>query len=42
MWLRDVALSLSKVGDVRLRTGDANGAIANYEQALRLKHVRTT
>ena len=34
VWLRDLALSFNKVGDVRLRTGDANGAAANYEQAL--------
>ncbi len=32
--IRDIALTLSNLGDVKLRTGDATGAMANYEQAL--------
>ena len=32
--VREVALSLTKVGDVGHSTGDLNGAAANYEQAL--------
>ncbi|MCP4308093.1 MAG: tetratricopeptide repeat protein, partial [bacterium] len=33
-WQRDVSVSLNRIGDVRLRAGDAAGAVAAYEQGL--------
>jgi hypothetical protein len=31
---RDLSISLEKIGDIKLRAGDAAGALAAYEESL--------